>query len=379
MRRFALALAVLLVSGLHARSQELCVKEFKADPADISAVRYEEKDLNGNVCALVKIGLVLQDVTFEGSVVKAEFKDGEWWVYMVDKSWWLNIKTKKYLPLRYEFPEPVQQKSTYVMQVEAPVVAYTGPTGKMRIESNVRSADVYVDGEKLSSVLPFEYEGPEGSHLVELHCPGYNTERMSFDIALGRKGSISVILKAEGSFALEGISYEMVKVPGGKFQMGMSGSTLLAPLHSETVRNFSIGKTEVTQALWKAVMGSNPSISVGDNLPVENISWYDAKEFVTKLNAASGQHFRLPTEAEWEMAAQRSKALAIEEMTGGVAEWCEDWFATYGSQNENTCVKIVRGGPYVNKGWPSGPSFRGFLRPDECNACTGRRLAQDEL
>lgn len=379
MNRFLFAFTVLLVTGLCAQSQELIVKEFKADPADISAVRYETKDLNGSICALVKIGLVLQDVTFEGSVVKAEFKNGEWWVYMVDKSWWLNIKTKKYLPLRYEFPEPVRQKNTYIMQVEVPQIAYTGPTGKMRIESNVRSGDVYVDGEKLSTVLPFEYEGPEGRHLVEIRSPGYNPEKMQFDVALGRKGNISVILKAEGSFSLDGVSYEMVNVATGRSQIGISGSTLFAPLHAEAVRNFSIGKTEVTQALWKVVMGSNPSLSEGDNLPVENISWYDAKEFITKLNAMSGQHFRLPYEAEWEVAALRSKVLGIEAMTSGVAEWCEDWFATYGTTNENGYVKIVRGGPYLNKGWPSSASFRGFMRPDEFNAITGFRLAQDEL
>lgn len=186
--------------ALVALGQELSVKDFHIDPSDISAVRYEVKDLNGEICALVKIGLVLQDVTFEGSVVKSEFKEGEWWIYMVDKSWWLNIKTTRYLPLRYEFPEPLQKKSTYIMQVETPQVAYTGPTGKMRIESNVRDADVYVDGEKLSSILPFEYEGAEGTHILEIKAPGYNTERSSFEIALRRKGSISVPLRRKAVF-----------------------------------------------------------------------------------------------------------------------------------------------------------------------------------
>ena len=297
----------------------------------------------------------------------------------IDKAWWLNIKTKKYLPLRYEFPEPLQMKSTYILQIETPQVAYSGPTGKMVITSNVRSGDVYVDGEKLSSVLPYEYEGPEGTHIVEVRSPGYNPEKISFDIALGRKGTTSVILKAAGSFSMNGISYEMVNIPASRFQMGSSESPLMAPAHPETVRNFSIGKTEVSQALWEEVMGSNPSLNPDPNNPVENISWYDAKEFIAKLNELSGSHFRLPTEAEWEFAAQRSKVLGIEAMLGGVAEWCEDWFGTYGSQNENGYVKIVRGGPYTNKGWPSTVSFRGFMRPDEFNVLTGLRLAQDEL
>lgn len=379
MKKVLLSLFFSVSCALSVWGQELSVKAFHQDPSDISAVRYEVKDLNGNPCALLKVGLVLQDVVFEGSIVKQEFKDGEWWVYMVNKAWWLNIKTKKYLPLRYEFPEPLQSKSTYILQIEAPQVAYDGPTGKMLIKSNVRSADVYVDGEKLTSVLPFEYEGPEGQHLVEVRAPGYNPEKMPFEIALGRKGTLNVLLKAEGSFSLDGVSYEMVNLPAGRFQMGISGSLLLAPVHSENVRGFSIGKTEVTQALWKAVMGSNPSLTPDDNAPVENISWYDAQEFITKLNAMSGSRFRLPTEVEWEYAALRSKAMGIEGMTEGVAEWCEDWFGTYGASNEGGYVKIVRGGPFPNRGWPCTATFRGFMLPDEFNALTGLRLAQDEL
>ena len=188
-------------------------------------------------------------------------------------------------------------------------------------------------------------------------------------------------MKAAGSFSLDGISYEMVNIAGGSFRMGMSDSPLLATEHSATVRNFSIGKTEVTQSLWVAVMGSNPSLSVGDNLPVDNISWYDAQEFIAKLNALSGSHFRLPTEAEWECAAQKSKQLGLENMTDGVGEWCEDWYHSYGTNQADDAgyVKIVRGGPYSHKGWPSSTSFRGFMRPDEYNGYTGLRLAQDEL
>lgn len=70
----------------------------------------------------------------------------------------------------------------------------------MRFESNVRDADVYVDGEKLSSILPFEYEGPEGKHILEIRAKGYNTELIGFEIALRRTGSLSIPLKVEGSF-----------------------------------------------------------------------------------------------------------------------------------------------------------------------------------
>lgn len=419
MRRF-LAIIILCSAALTASGQELNVKDFHIDPSDISAVRYEEKDLNGNICALVKIGLVLQDVTFEGSVVKSEFKDGEWWVYMVDKSWWLNIKTSKYLPLRYEFPEPLQKKSTYIMQVETPQVAYTGPTGKMVIESNVRDADVYVDGEKVSSILPLEYEGAEGAHILEIKAPGYNSERVGFEIALRRKGALFVRLKAEGSFSLQGISYEMADIPGGVFQMGSSQrngkeSTMSyeQPVHSVSLKRYKIGVTEVSQALWKAVMGSNPSIHQGDDLPVENVSWYDVQEFIEKLNAMSGTHFRLPTEAEWEFAARAGgspdepsggksvkvavtgvstfplatkspNAYGLYDMSGNVAEWCSDYLARYKADAvvnptgpEKGVQKIVRGGSFADDPWMLRCAVRGHMKPADSNGKVGFRLAAD--
>lgn len=420
MKRLLLSLLFIAAAGLSVFGQELTVKDFHADASDISAVRYEVKDLNGNLCALVKIGLVLQDVSFEGSVVKADYKDGEWWVYLVDKSWWLNIKTGRYLPLRYEFPEPLQKKTTYVMQVEIPQAAYTGPTGKMQIESNVRNADVYIDGEKLSSILPFEYEGPEGKHTVEIRASGYNTERMSFDIALRRKGTLSVPLKAEGSFSIAGISYEMADIPGGSFQMGSSAkngkeSTMSyeQPVHKVQLRPYKIGRTEVTQALWKEVMGNNPSLHEGDDLPVENVSWYDVQDFIAKLNALSGMHFRLPTEAEWEFAARAGESAdevaggkaaktavtgtntlppgskapngyGLWDMSGNVAEWCQDFLGRYKPDTvvnpagpEKGVQKIIRGGSFADDAWMLRCASRGHMKPSESNGYTGFRLACD--
>lgn len=129
---------------------------------------------------------------------------------------------------------------------------------------------------------------------MKSRLPGYNTERISFEIALRRKGSVSVPLKAEGSFSLNGISYEMVDIPGGVFQMGSTAKNGKAstmsyeqPVHSVSLKGYKIGTTEVSQTLWKTVMGSNPSLHQGDDLPVENVSWYDVQEFIEKLNAMS--------------------------------------------------------------------------------------------
>lgn len=306
------------------------------------------------------------------------------------------------------------------MQVVTPQVAYTGPTGKMRFESNVRDADVYVDGEKLSSILPFEYEGPEGKHILEIRAKGYNTELIGFEIALRRTGSLSIPLKVEGSFSLKGISYEMKDIPGGVFQMGSTEKrskdntmSYESPVHSVSLRPYKIGVTEVSQALWKAVMGSNPSLRQGDDLPVENVSWYEVQEFIEKLNAESGMHFRLPTEAEWEFAARAGgspnepaggkstkvaasgvstsplatktpNAYGLYDMSGNVAEWCSDYLSRYKADAvvnptgpEKGIQKIVRGGSFADDPWMLRCAVRGHMKPSDCNGKVGFRLASD--
>jgi len=103
---------------------------------------------------------------------------------------------------------------------------------------------------------------------------------------------------------VNGISIDMVAVKGGTFQMGSSdGESDEKPVHSVTVGDFSIGKYEVTQAQWKAIIGNNPSTYKGDNLPVEHVTWDEIQVFLSKLNELTGRTYRLPTEAEWEYAA----------------------------------------------------------------------------
>lgn len=107
---------LLLCQISHA--QQLEVLEFHADPTLIDAVMFPKNDLNDERCGLVKVGLVMPDAVFEGNVVHAEYKTGEWWVYLTRDTRWLGIKSNDYLPLRYEFPEPIQNNVTYVMTVE---------------------------------------------------------------------------------------------------------------------------------------------------------------------------------------------------------------------------------------------------------------------
>ena len=112
------------------------------------------------------------------------------------------------------------------------------------------------------------------------------------------------------TFTVNGVSFTMVRVEGGTFTMGATseqGSDAESdeePAHQVTLSTYSIGETEVTQELWEAVMGNNPSRFKGAKCPVENVSWNDCQDFIRKLNAETGKSFRLPTEAEWEYAAR---------------------------------------------------------------------------
>ena len=182
----------------------------------------------------------------------------------------------------------------------------------------------------------------------------------------------------------------MVAVKGKVFSMGADAvqgqyaDDDEKPAHDVEVEDFEIGKHEVTVGLWKAVMGDLPYGNKEDEekLPVVNISWYRAQEFILKLNELTGRKFRLPTEAEWELAAKGGKQvgayrfsgdnnlkkvaayaknsksiiqpvgsfdgneLHIYDMSGNVWEWCQDRFAEYGKQpvQGQEHIHVMRGG-----------------------------------
>src|SRR5215475_6563301 len=128
----------------------------------------------------------------------------------------------------------------------------------------------------------------------------------------------SVLAQNPGQSA---VSMEFVKIVPGEFMMGCSTGDIdcnddeRPQHHVQITKPFEIGKYEVTQAQWQAVMGSNPSTSKGDDRPVETVSKNDVQEFMTKLNARNdGYQYRLPTEAEWEYAARAGSA---EQYVGG--------------------------------------------------------------
>lgn len=201
--------------------------------------------------------------------------------------------------------------------------------------------------------------------------------------------------QSKGSREIEvnGVKFKMVYVEGGRFTMGATSSHAKEafptelPVHAVELADYMIGETEVTQALWTAVMGSNPSSVKGDNLPVDNISWFDCWEFIRKLNRLTNLQFTLPTEAQWEYAAKggthrsttkfsghsdwfevawtflnsrgklhrvkalRENSLGLYDMSGNVWEWCADWFDLYHTRAtvnptgpESGDYRVIRGG-----------------------------------
>ena len=232
---------------------------------------------------------------------------------------------------------------------------------------------------------------------------------------------------ANQSFTVNGVSFTMIAVEGGTFQMGATSeqgsdaSDSEKPAHNVTLSEYYIGETEVTQELWEAVMGNNPSYYSGySQRPVEKVSWNDCQEFITKLNNLTGKNFRLPTEAEWEYAARggnkskgykysgsntvgdvawydsnsssrthdvktkQANELGIYDMSGNVWEWCQDWYDSnyYSSSPVNNPTgptsgysRVLRGGGWYSLARGCRVSHRGGNHPGSMSNLYGLRLA----
>ena len=150
---------------------------------------------------------------------------------------------------------------------------------------------------------------------------------------------------SDREFEVNGVKFKMIAVEGGSFMMGATpgqgddARENEKPAHKVTVDDFLIGETEVTQELWFAVMGNNPShFKYKDgNYPVENVSWYDVQEFIKKLNEITGQQFRLPFEAEWEYAARGGKKSTDKKYAGSDDIEEVAWYA----KNANKITHVV--------------------------------------
>jgi len=293
------------------------------------------------------------------------------------------------------------------------------------IQTHPEGADIYIDGIKMIKEDGFIYLS-KGKYHIKIAAYGFlsfestiKISRKSTNFSFGLKEDPNIDILEQDTVVtpkqedeqpidsevtdqpispvmnLTDYSFEidMQFVKGGHFLMGYSRSSIKMKPHEVTLSDFSIAKYETTQKQWISIMGSNPSKNVGDQYPVENVSWDDVQVFISKLNEQTGKNYRLPTEAEWEYAARgganydsenpmkysgsntiddvawfwrnsgdeyltgrfdiestrinncktksvgqkEPNSIGIYDMTGNVWEWCSDWYSedyyTYSSKS----------------------------------------------
>lgn len=229
----------------------------------------------------------------------------------------------------------------------------------------------------------------------------------------------------ENDITVNGVTFTMIPVEGGTFRMGAvitapGAYTFEKPDHDVTLSDYKIGQAEVTQDLWEAVMGSNPSRFKGAQLPVEQVSWDDCQAFIAKLNELTGMNFRLPTEAEWEYAARggnksqgtmfagsancpdvawcstnagdtthpvgqkQANELGLYDMSGNVNEWCNDFYARYTTAAQTDpqgpvagTGMVYRGGAYNEGARLCRITYRSSQLSGYRSSRIGLRLAMD--
>ena len=330
------------------------------------------------------------------------------------------------------------EPQTITLQAPTPIL------GEADINSTPAMADIYIDGKKIGQTPQMVSDLLIGQHQVRISKQGYSDYNSTLIVKEGETSLLTAKLekpKAEQTATVSNpgttssvgnlvitvgnVSFTMVKVEGGTFRMGATkeqGDDAYSneiPAHQVTLSSYYIGETEVTQALWEAVMGRNPSHFKGNNRPVEQVSWDDCQIFIQKLNQKTGRKFRLPTEAEWEFAARGGKKsrsykysgsktiddvawytettndegtrdvktkkpneLGLYDMSGNIREWVQNWHGEYSRSSQTNPMgpssgnlRTIRGGDWFSDARRCRVSYRETNETDYRYYCLGLRLA----
>ena len=303
--------------------------------------------------------------------------------------------------------------------------------GTLVINTTPPGAKIIIDGKVHARPSPTIIKDIQaGPHTVEVIKKGHNLKPKEIVLKQGQVLRIHLALKKGGPFT-NSIGMTFVRIPAGSFMMGSPSGEAgrdsdEGPQHRVTIsRSFYMQTTEVTQAQWKSVMGSNPSRfkNCGGDCPVERVRWNDAQEFIKRLNRKEGgSKYRLPTEAEWEYAARAGSTGAycfgdnkgqlgeyawyrsnsgrkthrvgtrkpnqwgLYDMHGNVWEWVQDWYQKgYYSSSPGTdplCKnsaggrRVGRGGSWLSKAWNLRSAVRLRNLPADRNYLLGFRVAR---
>ena len=420
------------VVSLTVMAHSMSVTSYELDETDLTPKYPATKviDQNGETCALIRIQTKVKGQSFDvGLPGVTKTVDNEHKSLDSDGSLMLSQPRGTHSH-SVQAPGYASQEATFTLGVDnvSKNVRLESVMASLNVSCATPGASIFVNDR-----LKFTADVREGETTVLSGAleKAESVASASGGVGGGTAASSGASTSAGGTleFNVKGVRFVMVAVQGGTFTMGATpeqGSDVFdweKPVHKVTLSSCYIGQTEVTQELWTAVMGSNPSWFKGEgaNLPVECVSWNDCQEFIEKLNAITGRCFRLPTEAEWEYAARggnksrgykysggddidavawysdnsglkthavatkSANELGIYDMSGNVWEWCQDWYGGYSSAAQTNPTgptsgsgRVYRGGSWNDYAKFCRSSFRDYCGASFGNFIFGLRLALSE-